>query len=179
MLDSDIPHSVTQSSFADPCTALTAQNGSGPGFDSGLQTNKQFSITITDDSTRTLCALVTINNVLTVSCSNLVPLQAGYPLWSWYGRFDQRALVGPVHLPGLPSRGEGHWQQREDSMFSIFVPDIQSLKVACRRPTMDQSLAESAPSLRPCPPTQRPRLPLPARARHRLARVPVPPPARD
>jgi plastocyanin len=46
-----VAHSVTQSSFANPCTYLAA-NGSAPaGFDSGLNTEgKQFSITITDDA---------------------------------------------------------------------------------------------------------------------------------
>ncbi|TFK72545.1 hypothetical protein BDN72DRAFT_315797 [Pluteus cervinus] len=45
-----IAHSVTQSSFADPCTYLTA-NGSEPaGFDSGLQQAVEFTINITDDS---------------------------------------------------------------------------------------------------------------------------------
>jgi len=42
-------HSVTQSSFANPCTYLTA-NGSAPaGFDSGLTQATQFTITITND----------------------------------------------------------------------------------------------------------------------------------
>ncbi|KAH9977183.1 hypothetical protein BGW80DRAFT_839053 [Lactifluus volemus] len=40
---SSIPHSVTQSSFAKPCTPLAN------GFDAGLQTAKQFTITITND----------------------------------------------------------------------------------------------------------------------------------
>ncbi|KAF8271144.1 Cupredoxin [Lactarius quietus] len=43
------PHSVTQSSFEDPCTYLAAANGSSGGFDSGLQTGKEFTITITND----------------------------------------------------------------------------------------------------------------------------------
>ncbi|KAI0262891.1 hypothetical protein BC834DRAFT_1001155 [Gloeopeniophorella convolvens] len=43
------PHSVTQSSFANPCTYLAAANGSAGGFDSGLQNSKQFSINITND----------------------------------------------------------------------------------------------------------------------------------
>ncbi|THH33985.1 hypothetical protein EUX98_g318 [Antrodiella citrinella] len=43
--DSDTPHSVTQSSFEDPCTPLSG------GFDSGLQSGgKTFSITITDST---------------------------------------------------------------------------------------------------------------------------------
>ncbi|KAI0003246.1 hypothetical protein BJV74DRAFT_764694 [Russula compacta] len=42
-------HSVTQSSFADPCTYLAASGGNSAGFDSGLQTGKQFSIKITND----------------------------------------------------------------------------------------------------------------------------------
>jgi hypothetical protein len=48
----NIPHSVTQSSFADPCK-LIASNGSNNGFDSGLQNGKQFTLQITDDSQRT------------------------------------------------------------------------------------------------------------------------------
>jgi plastocyanin len=43
-------HSVTQSSFAEPCTFLAAANGSSGGFDSGLVDAVQFSITITDDT---------------------------------------------------------------------------------------------------------------------------------
>jgi len=43
-----LTHSVTQSSFANPCTYLAA-NGSNPaGFDSGLQAAKTFTINITD-----------------------------------------------------------------------------------------------------------------------------------
>jgi len=44
-----VPHSVTQSTFANPCTYLAAANGSSGGFDSGLQTGKEFTITITND----------------------------------------------------------------------------------------------------------------------------------
>jgi len=44
-----VAHSVTQSSFANPCTYLAA-NGSAPaGFDSGLTQATQFTITITND----------------------------------------------------------------------------------------------------------------------------------
>ncbi|KAF9452227.1 hypothetical protein P691DRAFT_615381, partial [Macrolepiota fuliginosa MF-IS2] len=44
----NLPHSVTQSSFANPCTYLAA-NGSNPaGFDSGLQLAKTFTINITN-----------------------------------------------------------------------------------------------------------------------------------
>jgi len=43
------PHSVTQGSFADPCVYLAAAGGNPAGFDSGLQTGKQFSIQITND----------------------------------------------------------------------------------------------------------------------------------
>jgi len=44
------PHSVTQSSFANPCTYLAA-NGSNPaGFDSGVTQSKQWSIRITNDA---------------------------------------------------------------------------------------------------------------------------------
>ncbi|KAH9028129.1 hypothetical protein EDB84DRAFT_281968 [Lactarius hengduanensis] len=44
-----VPHSVTQSSFANPCTYLAAASGASGGFDSGLQTAKQFTIKITND----------------------------------------------------------------------------------------------------------------------------------
>jgi len=42
------PHSVTQSTFSDPCTPLT---GNGTGFDSGLTNSKQFTLNVTDAST--------------------------------------------------------------------------------------------------------------------------------
>ncbi|KAI0050001.1 hypothetical protein FA95DRAFT_1488002 [Auriscalpium vulgare] len=46
-----LKHSVSQSSFAEPCTYLAAANSSSAGgFDSGLQSAVQFSITITDDT---------------------------------------------------------------------------------------------------------------------------------
>jgi plastocyanin len=48
--NSPLAHSVTQSSFAAPCTHLDAANGASAGFDSGLQKAKQFTITITDDT---------------------------------------------------------------------------------------------------------------------------------
>jgi plastocyanin len=44
-----IMHSVTQSSFGDPCTPLAANGSNSAGFDSGLQTGKEFSITVTND----------------------------------------------------------------------------------------------------------------------------------
>jgi plastocyanin len=45
-----IPHSVTQGSFADPCTYLVANSsaGTGAGFDSGLTNSVQFTINITN-----------------------------------------------------------------------------------------------------------------------------------
>ncbi|THU92905.1 hypothetical protein K435DRAFT_725860 [Dendrothele bispora CBS 962.96] len=45
------PHSVTQSSFADPCTFLQANSSSNApaGFDSGLQSATTFTINVTDD----------------------------------------------------------------------------------------------------------------------------------
>ncbi|KAJ7219057.1 hypothetical protein GGX14DRAFT_355930 [Mycena pura] len=43
-------HSVTQSSFADPCTHLAATANTSAGFDSGLTAGVQFSINITDDT---------------------------------------------------------------------------------------------------------------------------------
>lgn len=42
-----LPHSVTQGSFANPCVYLNGTGGAG--FDSGLQTAKQFTIRITND----------------------------------------------------------------------------------------------------------------------------------
>jgi hypothetical protein len=44
------PHSVTQGSFGNPCVYLNGS--SGAGFDSGLQTEKQFAIQITNDQER-------------------------------------------------------------------------------------------------------------------------------
>lgn len=46
------PHSVTQSSFADPCTFLQANSSAntGAGFDSGLQSATTFTINVTDSS---------------------------------------------------------------------------------------------------------------------------------
>jgi plastocyanin len=44
-----LSHSVTQSSFANPCTYLAASNGTSGGFDSGLvPTASTFTINITD-----------------------------------------------------------------------------------------------------------------------------------
>lgn len=43
-----VQHSVTQSTFANPCTPLTGSNGTG--FDSGLTTNTQFTVQITDST---------------------------------------------------------------------------------------------------------------------------------
>ncbi|KAJ7476241.1 Cupredoxin [Mycena latifolia] len=45
-----IDHSVTQSSFAKPCTYLAASANNSAGFDSGLTNSKQFTIIITDDT---------------------------------------------------------------------------------------------------------------------------------
>ncbi|RDB24172.1 hypothetical protein Hypma_008841 [Hypsizygus marmoreus] len=50
--DNGLDHSVTQSSFNAPCTYLTASGDSPAGFDSGLQSAKQFTINITDDTKR-------------------------------------------------------------------------------------------------------------------------------
>jgi len=44
---SGTPHSVTQGSFDNPCVYLNASDEAG--FDSGLQTGKQFTIRITND----------------------------------------------------------------------------------------------------------------------------------
>ncbi|KAN0105457.1 Cupredoxin [Russula decolorans] len=44
---SSIPHSVTQGSFENPCVYLN--DSSGAGFDSGLQSGKQFTIRVTND----------------------------------------------------------------------------------------------------------------------------------
>ncbi|CAL1704120.1 unnamed protein product [Somion occarium] len=48
LFSSSTPHSVTQSTFADPCTPLTGSNGTG--FDSGVTTGTQFTINVTDAS---------------------------------------------------------------------------------------------------------------------------------
>ncbi|KAH9985574.1 hypothetical protein BJV77DRAFT_108698 [Russula vinacea] len=44
-----IAHSVTEGSFANPCVYLAAAGGNPAGFDSGLQTAKEFTIQITND----------------------------------------------------------------------------------------------------------------------------------
>jgi len=44
-----VAHSVTQSTFESPCAYLAPANGSSGGFDSGVQTSKLFTITITND----------------------------------------------------------------------------------------------------------------------------------
>jgi len=49
-INSGIMHSVTQGSFANPCTYLAATSNASAGFDSGLTNSDQFTITITDDS---------------------------------------------------------------------------------------------------------------------------------
>jgi len=46
-----VAHSVTQSSFGEPCTYLAASGDSPDGFDSGLTQATQFTINITDDAT--------------------------------------------------------------------------------------------------------------------------------
>ncbi|KAJ7752086.1 hypothetical protein B0H16DRAFT_1317749 [Mycena metata] len=49
-INQGIMHSVTQGSFANPCTYLAATSNSSAGFDSGLTNSDQFTITITDDT---------------------------------------------------------------------------------------------------------------------------------
>ncbi|CAL1704123.1 unnamed protein product [Somion occarium] len=43
------PHSVVESSFANPCTPLQAQGGNPAGFDSGLTMGTQFTLNVTND----------------------------------------------------------------------------------------------------------------------------------
>ncbi|KAJ7581050.1 hypothetical protein C8J56DRAFT_1101641 [Mycena floridula] len=70
---SGIQHSVSQSSFSNPCTTLAA-NGSDPaGFDSGLTQSAQFTINITDTSREATSSFFDIK--LTSSLSNLVPFR--------------------------------------------------------------------------------------------------------
>ncbi|KAI0078172.1 hypothetical protein K474DRAFT_1619944 [Panus rudis PR-1116 ss-1] len=47
--DNGTPHSVVQSSFADPCTPLQASGGNATGFDSGITAGTQFTLNITND----------------------------------------------------------------------------------------------------------------------------------
>jgi plastocyanin len=47
---SALAHSVTQSSFANPCTYLAANGSNSAGFDSGLTTSSTFTINVTDTS---------------------------------------------------------------------------------------------------------------------------------
>ncbi|KAJ4488229.1 hypothetical protein J3R30DRAFT_908108 [Lentinula aciculospora] len=83
----DIPHSVTQSSFQDPCTYLTANSstGAGAGFDSGLTNAVQFTINVTDDQLHLLHSIIPI-----ISC--LVPLQANFTLRNGDGWKYQRSF---------------------------------------------------------------------------------------
>jgi len=46
-----VAHSVTQSSFGEPCTHLAASGDNPEGFDSGLTQATQFTINITNDAT--------------------------------------------------------------------------------------------------------------------------------
>ncbi|KIP06019.1 hypothetical protein PHLGIDRAFT_479103 [Phlebiopsis gigantea 11061_1 CR5-6] len=46
VFSNSVPHSVTQSSFSDPCTPLSSN-----GFDSGITTGTTFSVNVTDAST--------------------------------------------------------------------------------------------------------------------------------
>jgi hypothetical protein len=48
----NITHSVTQTTLENPCVYLAAGNGSSGGFDSGLQSGTQYTITITNDQAR-------------------------------------------------------------------------------------------------------------------------------
>ena len=51
-LSGDIPHSVTQGDFDNPCQALAAQGGNSAGFDSGLQNSVQWTLNVTNDQVR-------------------------------------------------------------------------------------------------------------------------------
>ncbi|PIL23789.1 hypothetical protein GSI_13540 [Ganoderma sinense ZZ0214-1] len=44
----DIPHSVTQGDFSNPCQPIAAQGGQN-GFDSGLQNSVQWTLNVTND----------------------------------------------------------------------------------------------------------------------------------
>ncbi|KAJ7619481.1 hypothetical protein FB45DRAFT_160063 [Roridomyces roridus] len=48
--NSGLEHSVTQSSFENPCTYLAATSNTSAGFDSGLTQGTQFTIVIQDDT---------------------------------------------------------------------------------------------------------------------------------
>ncbi|KAI0807247.1 hypothetical protein C8Q74DRAFT_48494 [Fomes fomentarius] len=45
----DIPHSVTQGDFSNPCQPLKAQGSDSAGFDSGLQNSVQWTLNVTND----------------------------------------------------------------------------------------------------------------------------------
>ena len=51
-LSRNIAHSVTQSTIESPCTYLAGGNGTASGFDSGIQSALQWTITITNDQER-------------------------------------------------------------------------------------------------------------------------------
>lgn len=44
----DVPHSVTQGDFSNPCQPIAAQSGQN-GFDSGLQNSVQWTLNVTND----------------------------------------------------------------------------------------------------------------------------------
>ena len=77
---SDLAHSVTQSTFAAPCTPMDG------GFDSGLQMSKTFSVNITDASTRK-SLLPSLHYIKSNDPrhSRLLLLQVPRPLWSRNG----------------------------------------------------------------------------------------------
>lgn len=48
----DIPHSVTQGDFSNPCQPLQAQGSDAAGFDSGLTNSVQWTLNVTNDKIR-------------------------------------------------------------------------------------------------------------------------------
>lgn len=73
-------HSVTQSSFANPCTYLTANTSSNSpaGFDSGLQSAATFAINVTDTNREHFPSYSPFPILKDLSlASHLVFLQAG------------------------------------------------------------------------------------------------------
>ncbi len=78
-------HSVTQGFFDDPCVYLNDTDGMG--FDSGLQSGKQFTIRITNDQERrqTSCHFFPLWCVTTSRDSHLDFLQGSGPLRSRNG----------------------------------------------------------------------------------------------
>lgn len=168
-----VPHSVTQSSFANPCTPLAAANGSGPGFDSGLQQAKQFSITITDDSTRMFLVFYVYKK--RAEASSLA-------IW-FHCKQQTHCGLGMVGAINAPASGQFSFSAFQSAAKAIGSNEatvcflMYSIALVTddphRRRTTDQSPAVSVLLLARRPPTRRPPLAAPHHRLHPAAHPPV------